>query len=63
MNAPEVPFPPPPAKADWQERMAAVAKQARQVDLAPAFAAAAVVCLALAAWTWKRKELSRPVMA
>jgi hypothetical protein len=63
LNAPDVPFPPPPAKADWQDRLAAVEKQARQVDLAPVLAAAALVCLALAASTWKRKESSRPVMA
>jgi hypothetical protein len=64
LNAPDVPIPPPPpATADWRQRLAAVDKQARQVDLAPTLAAAALVCLALAAWTWKRKEPLRQVMA
>ena len=59
----DVPIPAPSAKSDWPERLAGVEKRARQVDLAPAFAAAALVCLALAAWTWKRKDASRPVVA
>jgi hypothetical protein len=64
INAPDLPIPPPPAAGgDWQERLAVSSRDARQVELTPMLAAAAVACLALAAWTWKRRVPSRSVVA
>jgi hypothetical protein len=58
LHAPDVPFVPPATKADWREQLARIERENAgwQVDLAPGLATAALVCLAGAAWAWKRKR-------
>lgn len=64
LNAPDVPIPPAPAQADWRQRLTALAKEAGgQVELTPVVAAGSLVCLALAAWAWKRRDAPRSVVA
>jgi hypothetical protein len=61
LHAPDVPIAlDVPSQTDWRERLSRlIAEAGGRTELTPGLALAALVCLALAAWTWKRRA-ARP---
>lgn len=59
LNAPDVPFP-VLKETDWRERLARLTNESKsRSDVSPMLALAALVCVGLAAATWKRRQAVR----